>query len=175
MNCLPTDFLIVVGTPGPLNIDLEQLSRRMAVPAVRQDLQPLGLADPCALLYTMLTDGDELGRYLGEGPLNTDDRPVLSYSTYGASFRSTIAGNLVQLMACRGDVGRLVRHGLDRTTQLRHQVASNEVLLGHVALWNGDLRGALAHYTTGAKVLPDDRAMQRLVLEAYLLVATPSP
>lgn len=167
MNCLPTDFLIVVGTPAPLEIDLEQLGRRMAAPAVRQDLEPLGLADPYALLYTLLAEGDEVGRYLGEGPLNTDDRPVLSYSSYGAIFRSTIAGNLVQLLARRGDVGRLVRHGPDRATQLRHQIASNEALLGHLALWGGDLRGALAHYAAGAQVLPGDPALQRLVVGTY--------
>jgi hypothetical protein len=99
---------------------------------------------------------------------------VLSYSTYGASFRSTIAGNLVGLLACRRDVGRSVCHGPDATTQLRHQVASNETLLGHVAIWNGDLRGALAHYAAGARVLPDDPALQRLVVGVYLQVAAHS-
>jgi spermidine synthase len=174
MNCLPTDFLIVVGTPGPLAIDLEELGRRMAVPAVRQDLEQVGLTDSCALLCTCLVADADLDGYLGDGPLNTDDRPVLSYSTYGASYRSTIAGNLVGLLACRGDMGQHVRHGPDAATQLRHQVASNEAFLGHLALWNGDPQGALGHYAAGARVLPDDPALKRLVVSVYLQVRNPS-
>jgi spermidine synthase len=171
MNCLPTDFLIAVGTPAPLDLDLEALGRRMAVPAVHQDLEQVGLADPCALACTCLAAGADLDHYLGEGPLNTDDRPVLSYSTYGASYRATIAGNLVGLLACRGDVGRYVQHGPDLVTQLRHQAASNEALLGHLALWNGDPQSALSHYAAGARVLPDDPALKRLVVSVYLQVA----
>jgi spermidine synthase len=44
MDSLATDFLIVVGTPGPLAIDMPTLARRMAAPAVLEDLTAIGLA-----------------------------------------------------------------------------------------------------------------------------------
>jgi spermidine synthase len=168
MNTLATDFLIVVGTPGPLEIDLEQLRRRMDDPAVRQDLAAVGLADPCRLLYTFLATGDDLARYLGAGPVNTDDRPVLSYSTYGATFRPTIATNLVQLLACRGDVARHVRDAAPGGEFLRHYAASNEALLGHISYQTGDSRAALLHYAKGAQLLENDPALQQLVTATYL-------
>jgi len=167
MNCLPTDFLIVVGTPGPLDIDLNQWSKRMTAPAVWEDLKQVGLTDPCRLLYTFLIADTDLSRYLGPGPINTDDRPILSYTTYGACFRTTIARNLIGLMVCRGDVSSFVQHRPHAETFLRHHVASNEALLGHIALLSGDRRGALWHYLKGVRVLPDDPSLNGLVVGLY--------
>lgn len=167
MNCLPTDFLIVIGTPGQLQIDLEDWARRMTAPGVQQDLERVGLADPYRLLGTLLTGGEELNRYLGAGPVNSDDRPILSYSTYGACFRSTISHNLIGLLACRVDVSRFVRPGADAYLLLRHQVASNEALLGHVAWLARDRRTALLHYLEGARLLPVDPSLNGLVVGAY--------
>jgi spermidine synthase len=166
MNPLPTDFLIVVGTPEKLDVDLDQLRQRMAVPAIREDLASMGLSDPCRLLYTFMTAGADLDRYLGDGPLHTDDRPILSYTTYGATFRTTISGNLLDLLAHRADAGQYA-HGVAAPTMLRHYAASNEALMGHVAFLCGSETEALAHYVTGAKLLPDDAALQRLVITLF--------
>jgi spermidine synthase len=168
MNTLATDFLIVVGTPGPLDLHLGRLRERMAAPPVREDLEAVGLAEPYRLLYTFLAADDDLRAYLGPGPLNTDDRPVLAYTTYGASFRPTAAGNLSGLLLYRADVGKWVRDaGGDATDLLRHQAASNEALMGHVAHLAGDEVGALAHYLNGARLLPGDAAFRELVATSY--------
>jgi spermidine synthase len=163
MNTLPTDFLIVVGTPAPLAIDLDRLRQRMDRPGVAEDLAAVGLGEPCRLVYTFLTGEDKLGEYLGEGPLNTDDRPVLSYSTYGSSFRATTAANLVGLLSCRADVVRFIRHPAPAEVMLRHQAASTESVLGHVVLHLGDARAALAHYVSGGRLLPADPALRGLI------------
>jgi spermidine synthase len=167
MNALPTDFLIVIGSPRELHIDFERMSQRMREPAVAEDLAAVGLADPCRLLYTFMAAEGDLDAYLGAGPLNTDDQPVLSYSTYGTSFRGTIGQNLVDLMACRSDVARFVYSHEGEAVMLRHYAASNEVLLGHVALLAGSAANALPHYVLGAQLLPRDSALQALVVVAY--------
>lgn len=168
MNTLATDFLIVVGTPGELAIDLDALRQRMAEPVVRQDLEMVGLADAYRLLYTFLTAEQDLAAYLDKGPLNTDDRPVLSYTTYGASFRSTIATNLLGLLEHRPDVVKWVRRPVETTALLRHYAASNEALMGHVAHQTGDEPEALRHYFAGTRLLPNDPALQELVATVYL-------
>jgi spermidine synthase len=167
MNTLATDFLIVVGTPGPLTIDLDQLRERVRRPEVAQDLAAVGLDDPCRLLYTLVTAGPELDAYLGTGPLNTDDRPLLSYTTYGDTLRETIAGNLVGLLEHRVDAARFAQHPADRATMLRHYAASNEAVLGHIARQRGARQDALLHYLQGGKLLPGDAAFRALVLTAY--------
>jgi spermidine synthase len=167
MNTLATDFLIVVGTPGELDIDLDRLRQRMRAPGVQEDLEAVGLADPCRLVYTFLAGEEKLTAYLGSGPLNSDDLPVLSYTTYGASFRATAAGNLVHLLACRQDVARFVKHATGGETMLRHYVASNEAILGHISFLTGAADAALVHYIQGARLLPSDAAFQELVRYVY--------
>src|SRR5262249_2268404 len=44
MNTLPTDFLIVVGTPEALAVDLHAMEERMHHPPVARDLARVGLA-----------------------------------------------------------------------------------------------------------------------------------
>jgi spermidine synthase len=167
MNSLATDFVIVVGTPDVLAVDLDQWRRRMSRPAVAADLAAVGLADPRRLAYTLLTAEETTAEYVGPGPLNTDDRPVLSYSTYGAGFQDTIAENLIRLAACRVDAARFVRNPPPGDALLRCYAASTELLLGHIKRQMGSKREALAHYVRGARLLPEDGAMDALVRWAW--------
>jgi spermidine synthase len=173
MNTLPTDFLILVGTPGPLSIDLENLRTRAAQSGVADDLAMVGMADSLRLACTLLTAEDALAQYLGEGPLNTDDRPVLSYSTYGASFRDTIAGNLLGLMKARVNLTSHVRQPFSEIDLLRTQAASGEAVLGHISRQLGNPQTALFHYIEGAKLLPGDPALADLVRHSYFSFPAP--
>jgi spermidine synthase len=163
MNTLPTDFLIVIGTPHPLHVDLGQWQARMQAPDVYADLATVGLADAGRLAFTLLTAGDEFDTYVGAGPLHTDDRPILAYSTYGAAFRETIAANLIELLTCRADPSKYVDGDAESSAILRQHAARNETLFGHLAHWTGDEQTALAHYRRGSALLPEDGALARLV------------
>jgi spermidine synthase len=160
MNSLATDFLIVIGTPAVLDIDLERLRQRMSIPEVAEDLEAVGLSDPARLVYTFLAGEEDLTTYLAQGELNTDDRPVLSFTTYGASFRRTVAANLLKLLACRGDVARFVKHPAPAEIMLRHFAASNEALLGHVSFLAAAPEVARVHYERSARLLSDESAGQ---------------
>jgi len=166
MNTLATDFLIVVGTPRELSIDMRSLALRMAPPHIRDDLEAIHLDDPWRLVNTLLISGQDLHSYLGRGPVNTDDRPILSYSTYGAGFRQTVARNLTGLLAHRSAVQTYLLDAPDVEPLLRHYAASNEAILGHIAHHLGDERGALAHYLRGAQLLSTDAAFKELVFTA---------
>jgi spermidine synthase len=163
MNTLPTDFLIVIGTPRPLRLDLPAWRQRMQLPEVYEDMAAVGMTDSHRLAFMLLTADEALTDYLGQGPLNTDDRPVLAYSTYGAGYRSTIAANLIELLACRVDPSRYINGPSDAASLLRHHAARNEMLLGHLAHWTGDEESALAHYVRASSLLPDDAALARFV------------
>jgi spermidine synthase len=153
MNALPTDFVIVVGTPESLRVDLSAWHRRMQRPGVSVDLIGAGINDPCDLLFTLMTAEENLTEYLGDGPLNTDDRPVLSYSTYGATYRSTSIANLLELLGYRVDPTAYAACHPDPAVMLRQQAASNEAILGHLAHWAGDENTAHRHYARKALLL----------------------
>jgi spermidine synthase len=169
MNPLPTDFLIVVGTQGGLSIDLWDWGERIATNAgVAEDLEAVGLNDPNRLAYTFVTAEQALDDYLGEGPLNTDDRPVLSYSTYGSNFRATIAGNLLELLKHRTDVAPFVTKGLDEVMRWRQYAAAGGLVLGHVHAQLGNHPQALAHYIQSAYLLPQEPLLRELIRAEYL-------
>jgi spermidine synthase len=167
MNTAPTDFLIVVGTPAPLAIDMARLAERMHTAGVREDLAAVGVTDSCRLVYSLLVAEEGLAAYLGDGPCNTDDRPVLSYSTYGATFQPTIAENLLGLMTCREDAAKYVSHPEPCKKMLQHYAASNEMLLGHIGYFTGVDSAALSHYLKGSGLLPEDPSCFDLVRAAY--------
>ncbi|HEV3449368.1 MAG TPA: hypothetical protein VG099_32330, partial [Gemmataceae bacterium] len=167
MDSLPTDFLIVVGSPAPLHVDFNLLKQRMSESAVAADLAEVGYTDPYRLLHTLLVSEDSMAAYLESGPLNTDDRPVLSYSSYGATFKSTIAANLSRLLAYRTEPARHVGRVASEALLLRHYAASNELILGHIAHFAGAEEAALSHYARAARLLPEDMAIQQLARFAY--------
>jgi spermidine synthase len=167
MNSLPTDFLIVVGSPARLRIDMEELSQRMRQSQVAEDLAAVGLADPNRLVHSLLLGEDNLAVYLDSGDVNTDDRPILSYSTYGATFQRTIATNLLAMLSCQENPDAYVTNAPSTEAMLRQQVATTEVILGHVSHWAGSEKDALFHYAKGAEILPGDAFIHRLVVAAY--------
>lgn len=71
---------VLVGSSSPIVVDEEALARRMAVPAIRDDLAPIQMGTPDDLLSFFLM-GTEGARAFGRGgDLNTDDNLVLEFS-----------------------------------------------------------------------------------------------
>ena len=73
------NYSIMVGTMQPQAIDWERLNERMAPPRVHRSLEDIDLGNAFALLNSLVLDEAALRRYVGEGPLNTDDHPYISF------------------------------------------------------------------------------------------------
>ncbi len=73
------NYSIMVGTMQPLAIDWERLNEKMAPPRVHRSLEGIDLGNTFALLNALVMDEVALRRYVGEGPLNTDDHPHISF------------------------------------------------------------------------------------------------
>ncbi|NLW50817.1 MAG: fused MFS/spermidine synthase [Candidatus Brocadiaceae bacterium] len=73
------DFCILIGTEGPLRIDFAELERRLDRPAVKERLAANGVVDACDFLSAFCGEGDDLRRAVGQGPLNTDDIPIVEF------------------------------------------------------------------------------------------------
>ena len=73
------NYSIMVGTMQPQAIDLEVLKSKMAPPRVHRSLENIDMGDVFALLNSLVLDEIALRRYVGEGPLNTDDHPYISF------------------------------------------------------------------------------------------------
>ena len=73
------NYAIMVGTLDPLSISYGRLLEKYASAAVRESLEKVDLDLPFAVLGCFFFGSDGYRRYVGEGPLNTDDHPHLSF------------------------------------------------------------------------------------------------
>ncbi len=94
----PTDFVILVGGAERLTLDLHDMAQRMNRAMVRRDLDRIGLADAYKLTACLLLAEDDLRRYAGDGPIHTDDRPILDYMTHASPYRNTLSANLREML-----------------------------------------------------------------------------
>jgi spermidine synthase len=94
--CNPEHFCLV-GTMQPTRIDLDELSRRMAVPPVRADLADSNLAQPSVLAARLLIGGAALADYVAGAPLNTDDRARIEFSRETKDAERPIIARLADL------------------------------------------------------------------------------
>jgi spermidine synthase len=73
------DGSLVVGSKAPLRLAPEAFARRLAEPGVRDALAPLGVTSFEALQALRIAEGPALRAFVGDGPLLTDDRPLVEY------------------------------------------------------------------------------------------------
>jgi spermidine synthase len=70
---------LLVGSTRPLRIDREAIARKYDIPALRAALAGAGFPDVDAVLAAYTAGPGELRAFLGEGPVLTDDKPMLEY------------------------------------------------------------------------------------------------
>ena len=97
------DGQLLVGSKRPLRISPEAFAAKRARAETRAALDEIGLDSFETLASWYRAGPDELRRFVGEGPLLTDDRPMVEY------YRSLPAGDAaVRLDGFRGDVTEIV-------------------------------------------------------------------
>jgi spermidine synthase len=95
------DGSLMVGSVRPLRLDRAAFARKLEQPATRDALASIGLSsfDALAGLYT--AGPDEMRAFVGEGPVLTDDRPLVEYHRSLPS-----ADQPLDLSGLHGDVSR---------------------------------------------------------------------
>ena len=73
------DGRLLVGARGPLRLDPAAFERKLAVPGERAALATMGFDSFDALLAGYVAGPEELARFIGPGPILTDDRPRIEY------------------------------------------------------------------------------------------------
>jgi spermidine synthase len=70
---------LLVGSPSPLRIGQAELEARLADPAARASLAEVGFNHAQDVLAQFRGSAEELRAYAGQGPILTDDHPILEY------------------------------------------------------------------------------------------------
>lgn len=72
---------IMVGSNEPIRIDYSLIERRFKDPKVIEDLKNIAMTEPCMFTAQFSMDKAELIEYCKDAPANTDDFPVVEFST----------------------------------------------------------------------------------------------
>jgi tetratricopeptide (TPR) repeat protein len=147
-------YTVALGSVAPPPFDVERLQERFSDPAVRSDLDEVGIDGPVMLLSLFLMANEEIDRFAGEGPLNTDDRAFLEHSAARAFGYETTPVNLRALLAARdinppfGDVlpGRL--EALLRNRDL--------LIEARIATYEGRFEDSMERYREALSLFPED-------------------
>jgi tetratricopeptide (TPR) repeat protein len=78
-------YSLLAGTLAPLSIDLGRLGERLAAEPVRRDLAPFALDTAAGFLDGFICADEALRRWVGDGPVNTDNLPYTQYASRYAS------------------------------------------------------------------------------------------
>ena len=73
------DGSLMVGTKRPLTIDLDAYRSKLADPAIRKVLERYNLDREDKLLKQFVAAPDDVRRLVGDGPVTTDDHPLVEY------------------------------------------------------------------------------------------------
>ena len=105
------DAGFMVGTVKPLQIDPAALDRLRQRPETREALDAVGLKSFDDLRRWFTAGPDEMRAFVGDGPILTDDRPLVEYHH---RLPPPEAQPPLNLSALKGDVARVITGGASR-------------------------------------------------------------
>ena len=161
---LTDKYSIVLGANQPQHIDFELLAQRLSAAALQESLQEVDLADPVSFAGTLALDERAFSDYAGHGPLNTDDRPYISFTDRrrrdtGAglpALSSLLPHLVVEVDESLFDMDEEEKQNIER--RLRSRKYS---IQGAVSLLNDKTGDAMWHYRQARKTDPDERTALR--------------
>lgn len=166
MNNTIEGYAIVMASRAPFACTFDGLAARLADPGVGEDLEAVHIGDVYELLDCVLMGGDAVAEYLGEGPLNTEDRPIIEFGAPRAMNRVvTEYRNLEQMLPQRGFPRGLVTDwGPDEETarerrriMARYYHGTTPILLAHQSHLLGNYELEIEQYRQALEINPLDR------------------
>jgi spermidine synthase len=98
---------LLLGRKEPREFSFEELALRSELPRVAEDLAVAGMPSVSAVLGGFVTADDDLVEWLGEGPVMTDDLPIMEFYPLPRSTVTTFAadnlGSLREALRFPGD------------------------------------------------------------------------
>jgi spermidine synthase len=154
---LTTDYSILLGTPEELLIDVARMKEGLRRTEVEAALREVDLDDPVSFLSTLALGETAISEYAGSGPVNTDDRPYISFTRGGRPAMLSLIPHLGGRLRAR-----LTNVGEEETRSLERRLkARQHTLIGDLALKMGARQRALEHLRQALAIDPEERGASR--------------
>ena len=165
MNNTIEGYTITMASKKPFQVDWDQLAERMAHPEIVGDLAEVHVANPHDLLDMIILSGPVVSDYLGEGPLNTEDRPLIEFRAPRNMNREITEFRVLErildyrnfpdpIMASWGqdrEIAEARRAGL-----IRYYNATTHILVAHQFHVFGQVTKEAQHLAKAMEINPDD-------------------
>jgi spermidine synthase len=171
-------YVVALGSQKPITPDISDFAHRMQQTAIQEDLASVGIDSPASLLGLYLLANDGIDRFVGAGPLNTDDFAYLEHSASRCFGRETTPENLAALMKVRQFPDFLLkgnrldsRPGFeDDLRRLFH--ARDKTMTGRISTYKGDFAGSVEYYKAALAQAPTDGVTKILLKDALSTLAS---
>ena len=160
------DFVILIGTLEPLTINYKNFIARSQIASIREGLAADDL-DGLSLLDSFMMGPEAVRKYVGVGPIHTDNRPRLEFFR-GADLVGTTAQNVKGMAEYREHVlPYLTNYGttLAETKAVREKLntyfrATQELIRGQIAYARGQYQDAANLMSEAARHNPADETIR---------------
>jgi spermidine synthase/Flp pilus assembly protein TadD len=160
--------ILLAGSKSPLVFHMDAARRNLERPRIADDLKQLDLADPYVLAALFICDRDRLLSNLGDGPVNSWERPIIEF-TMGRRFleRPHIEheDNTLRWLRTLRDPAGLVLSGSYDTDVLARYLESAGALLDGFTVGGGVswLQNGLTTFEAALERNPDDDRLEAVV------------
>lgn len=163
----PGDYLLI-GTQGPLSVDVERLAERMALPEIAADLAKVELKSVPDFLSNLALREDAIAEFAGNAPLHTDDNALLEFAAplglYGPDTAYAMVQKLYPLWGRPIDFLKASPAGQARLRELQ-QMADKFTQARRLALRGqvGANQEMILDYKAAFALNPDDRHLSTML------------
>ena len=171
-------YVVAAGYLQPVRPDPSTIEQRMRSAAIQKDLAAVGIYTSASLLGLHLISDVDIDRFVGKGPLNTDDVAFLEHAAARCFGRETTPENLAALMQVR----KLPEfHAADNLAEpmagfqqnlLRIFQAREKTISGRLATYKGNWDASIAYYRAALEQAPEDGVTDILLADALRTLAS---
>ena len=160
------DFVILIGTPEPLRIDYKNFIARAQIASISEGLAADDLDGP-SLLDSFMMGPEAVRRYVGPGPIHTDNRPRLEFFR-GVDLAGTTTQNVKGMAEHRERVlPYLTNYGstLAEMKAVRARLntyfrATQKLILGQIAYASAQYQNAATLMSEAVELNPVDETIR---------------
>jgi len=148
---------VAIASMEPLKIDVAEVTRRMQIPAVKADLDSVGITSVDHFLGSFIAADAALERYIADVPSVTDDRPRLEYHNLYPTSRIEVS----ELDGLREPLDAYLVGKAPLGLRAGQRVVS-DIWYAHQAFFDGDYGVARRHLDSALRIEPDNEYLHFL-------------
>jgi len=159
-----THYILLAGRRSDWTFPVERVQQMLTEPDVRDDLAVIGFTSPYRIAATLLSTATAMRDLLREGPLNTEETPLLEFLVPRADTGPDAAQRNLNLLRARSvSITSFLPRDLpsgefDRYS--RFALAARRILAAQEAERRTDVETATQEYVAAQKLTPEDEMLR---------------